>query len=160
MAMRPPACLHFRALPHQLHSAIHLYVTRIRRPPNHAPLSPSHQGHPSTSRHLCARSSVDLHTFCHLQASPSTSTPYTRTHPLATQPAHQPAHHALPISPHFKHAPASTSCACTHPFTSCPCLHAMHKGTTAPPPRCHVSARRPSALAPCTRWFFDLHGMR
>ncbi|KIJ40514.1 hypothetical protein M422DRAFT_256476 [Sphaerobolus stellatus SS14] len=102
-----------------------------------------------TSLHLRARSSVDLHAFCHLQASPSTSMPYTRTHPSVLQPAR----HAPPTSPRFKHTPASTSCACTCPFMSC--LHAMCKGATAPPPRRHVSARHPSASAPCAHWFFD-----
>ncbi|KIJ23556.1 hypothetical protein M422DRAFT_786139 [Sphaerobolus stellatus SS14] len=80
--------------------------------------------------------------FVDLQASPSTSTPYTCTHPSAPQPGR----HALPASPRFKHAPVSTPCACTRLFTSCAskaqlllhlntmCLHAV------PLPRRHAPA--------------------
>ncbi|KIJ32967.1 hypothetical protein M422DRAFT_265149 [Sphaerobolus stellatus SS14] len=78
--------------------------------------------------------------FVDLQASPSTSTPYTCTHPSAPQPAR----HALPSSPRFKHAPVSTPCACTrlHAMRMHPPIHVMRiKGATAPPPQCHVSAR-------------------
>ncbi|KIJ45962.1 hypothetical protein M422DRAFT_250751 [Sphaerobolus stellatus SS14] len=114
----------------------------------------------------------------HVKGLPPPPAIYTPVHLSTSTPfvTSKPALYLDAIHPHASlSASTCTSCAahlstfqaCTrlhvmrvHPFTSYACFHAIRLCATAPPPRRHVSARRPSASAPCARWFFDLHDMR